>query len=151
MPTVQSSYGNMSAARVGQIAEWNDAQVLISRTVETGALAPGAGALQGAADNGAKPIDNSGKAFRGIAVRTQSMDAAGSPVDSFAVGGEARIMEKGVVWVTAGATVAAGDSVYYTTAGVWTNTSNSAANPQVPNAIWDSSATSGNLAKIRLR
>lgn len=150
MPTVQSTYGLMTGARVGQIAEENDSQVLISRTVETGALAHGAVALQGTNDNGAKPADNSGARFKGIVVRTQSMDASKSPIDSFAVGSEARIMNKGVIWVTVGANVAAGDAAYYTTAGAITNTSNTGANPAIPNGVFESTATNGNLAKLRL-
>jgi hypothetical protein len=125
--------------------------VLISRIVEGAALAFGAVALQGAGDNGVKGADNSGARFRGVVVRTQSMNASKSPVDAFAVGTEARLMTQGVVWVSPGATVAAGDAVYYTTAGVWTNTSNSGANVLVANAVWDSSASSGGLAKIRLQ
>ena len=148
MPTVQNTYTTQSAARAGMIANMEEAINLISRTVETAAgIAFGKIVQRGADDDGCKAIgDGSATKYLGITVRTASRDA--NNPDLFAQYESARIATKGVVWVTAGASVAAGDPVYYTSAGVITNASSG--NTLVPNAAFDSTAASGDLVKVRL-
>lgn len=150
MPAVQTNYTTMSAARAGQIAEWNDAQVLISRSVDTVAgVGFGLPVQQGATDRAVKAIgDGAATGFVGVTVRSQSQDA--NVGDKWAQGDDARVMRKGSIWVPVGADVAAGDAVYFTPAGVWTNTSNTNANTLVPGARWDVGATNGNLAELYL-
>jgi len=148
---VQTTYSTQTAARAGMLADMQESYNAFSRTVETAAgLAFGKPVQRGAADGGCKSIgDGSATTFLGVSLRTQSRDANNG--DIFAQKESARILDKGVVWVIVGANVAAGDSVYYTPAGVWTNTDNSAANPQVANAVWDSTASSGGYARLRLK
>jgi hypothetical protein len=61
-------------------------------------------------------------------------------------------MTKGVIWVTAGATVAAGAAVYMVvgTGQAGNFTSSAASNLIIPNAIFESSGTVGALVRIRL-
>lgn len=149
MPAVQSTYSTQSAARDGMLADMQEGYNAFSRTVETAAgLAFGKPVQRGAADGGCKAIgDGSATTFLGVSLRTQSRDANNG--DIFAQREDARIADKGVIWVTVGANVAAGDPVYYTTAGVWTNASSG--NVLVANAVWDSTAASGARAKLRLK
>ena len=109
----------------------------------------GAPVQRGASDGLAKAIgDGSLTTFLGVAARTQSRDANNG--DKFAQYEDVRILDKGTIWVTVGANVAQGDAVYFVTAtGVWTNSATSAT--AVDNAVWDSTATSGNLAILRLK
>ncbi len=147
---VQTTYSTMTAARAGQIADMQESYNAFSRTVATAAgIAFGAPVQRGASDGLAKAIgDGSATTFLGVAMRTQSRDA--NNPDKFAEYEDVRILDKGVIWVTVGANVAQGDAVYFVTAtGVWTNSATSATS--VANAVWDSTATSGNLAILRLK
>lgn len=147
---VQTTYSTMTAARAGQIADMQESYNAFSRTVSTAAgIAFGAPVQRGASDGLAKAIgDGSLTTFLGVAARTQSRDANNG--DKFAQYEDVRILDKGTIWVTVGANVAQGDAVYFVTAtGVWTNSATSAT--AVDNAVWDSTATSGNLAILRLK
>lgn len=149
MPAVQTTYSTQTTARPGMLADMQESYNAFSRVVETSAgLAFGKPVQRGAADGGCKAIgDGSATTFLGVSLRTQSRDANNG--DIFAQREDARIADKGVVWVVVGAAVAAGDPVYYTPAGVWTNASSG--NVSVPSAVWDSSAGSGAYAKLRLK
>ncbi len=149
MPAIQSTYGTMSAARAGQLADMQEGYNAFSRNVETSAgIAFGKPVQRGAADDGCKAIgDGSATTFLGVSLRSQARDANNG--DIFAQRESARIADKGVVWVVPGANVAAGDPVYYTPAGAWTNASSG--NTAVLNAVWDTTASSGGFAKLRLK
>lgn len=144
---VQTTYANtISAAYEGMIAN-EEPNVLISRTVEGAAIGFGLAVKQGSADDGVAAATAAADAYRGITVRDQSIEA-GSP-DAYPVGENATVMTKGVVWVTAGATVAAGEAVYMIAAdGRFTNVSTS--NLPIPNAVFDSSGAADALVKVRL-
>ena len=145
MPTVQSTYGTMSAARAGMIANAEEMGNDISRTVEDAAgIGFGLPVFQGSADDGITATV--GTAFRGITVRSQARDAVNPNV--YAEHESAKVRTKGVIWVTVLAAVTAGAAVYFTDDGEWTDTSTD--NTAVTNAIFDSSASAGGLAKIRL-
>lgn len=149
MPAVQSTYSTQTAARAGQLADMQESYNAFSRVVETAAgIAFGKPVQRGAADGGCKAIgDGSATTFLGVALRTQSRDANNG--DIFGQREDCRIADKGVIWVIPGANVAAGDAVYYTPAGVWTNASSG--NVLVANAVWDTTASSGGYAKLRLK
>lgn len=147
----QTTYGNnISAARAGQIAN-EEMNNLISRTVQnSGGIAFGAGVARDSANDNAAHTFTTGDTsalFLGVAVRERDL-AAGNATDTFAQYDSVRIMTKGVIWVVAGETVAPGQPVYLTTAGAWLKTVGS--NILVANGVWESSATVGGLAKLRL-
>lgn len=146
MPAIQSSYGTMTGARLGQIAEFYHAEVQASRTVEDVAgIGFGLACYQGVADAGVTKTPNA--KFVGISIRTQGTNA--NLADIWGQGDDLRLMTKGVIWVTAGATVVAGDPVYVAAAnGAFTNVST--ANVLVVGARFDSGAASGALVKVRL-
>ena len=149
MPTVQSTYTTQSAARVGMIASGEDMSVLISGTVETAAGVGFGVAVQfGATNDGVKAVgDGSATAYRGVTVRDLSRNASGN-VNGFEQYSTARLMLKGVIYVTAPAAITRGQAAYYDAAGVITNVSTS--NTAIPNAYFDESAASGALVKLRL-
>lgn len=144
MPAIQTTYGQYHAAAVeGMVANSEPADI-ISRIVEgSGGIGFGKAAVQGTADDQIKVSAASTK-FRGITMLDPTQDA-----DLYPQYATAAVMVKGVIWVLAGATVVVGDPVYVIPAsGVFTNSSSG--NTAIPNAIFDSSAASGALVKVRL-
>lgn len=83
----------------------------------------------------------------GLTIATQKLikgDYAGNP--DILLG-----MTMGTMYVTGGATVAAGDPVYYLTAnGRYTNVANAGANPAIPNAFFEEAGTDGAIVQISL-
>ncbi|MBD7952708.1 DUF2190 family protein [Stenotrophomonas sp. Sa5BUN4] len=127
----------------------------ISRTIEGAAVAFGKAVEQGATDKSAKPF--AGGNFVGIALLDRSASGlsvtagqvTGRAIDAFGVGESARIRTKGDVWVVAAVAVDAGDGVYLTDAGAFTNAE--ADNTAISGARWDTSTTAaGQLAVVRL-
>src|SRR5690606_33541782 len=120
---VQTTYSDTIRAGVpGQIVSTEPA-TLISRTVEDAAgIGFGVAVAQGTADKGCKAFGSGDTAILGITVRERSIDA--SDADEFGQYVDARVMTKGVVWVTASVAVNAGDPVYVVPAtGAFANTS----------------------------
>lgn len=143
MPTVQSTYAdNIPAAYAGALAN-QEPRVLISRTVEDAAgIAFGLTAKQGTADKGCV-VGISGKIL-GVMVRDQSVDPANPSI--FAENDNARIMTKGVIWVVNSGGCVAGDIVHALAAGALGKTGGTL----VPNARWETTALTGELAQLRL-
>ena len=134
----QTTYSEtMGAAREGQIVN-TEHKNLISRNFETDAtLGYGKPVSQGINDSGC--IATTSGAVLGITVRERSGTA-----DGWTQYQSARIMTQGVVWVTANATIAAGEAVHWDSG--FTNTGGVA----ITNARYDSSGASGDLVKVRL-
>lgn len=143
MPTVQTTYAdNIDAGYAGGIVN-EEPRVLISRTVEdSGGIDFGLAVMQGTNDKGCVVGDASD--FLGVTVRTQSIEDGTS--DTFEYMDEARIMTKGVIWVANSGGVSAGDPVVLLADGrLGTGSS-----PLLDGARWDTTATDGNLAQLRL-
>jgi hypothetical protein len=143
MPTIQSTYAdNVDAGYAGAIVN-TEPRTLISRTVEDAAgIGFGEVVMQGTNDKGCVIGDGTG--FLGVTVRDQSVTPENPNL--FAQYEEARIMTKGVVWVVARGTVAAGDEVALDTSGGLA----AATSGDIPGARWDTSASDGELAQLRL-
>lgn len=144
MPTVQSTYlDNIPGAYAGAIVDQQGLLNLISRTVETEAgIGFGLAVMQGLEDDGV--VIGDGTEFLGVTVRDQSVDPADPNL--FAHLSNARIMTKGVVWVVNTGGVSAGDPVSLAAAGAL----GTGGSIEVAGARWDSTATTGNLARLRL-
>lgn len=146
MPTVQSTYpDNIPVAYVGQIAN-EEPRTLISRNVEvSGGIAFGLVVMQGADDEGV--VIGDGTAFLGITCRDHSVtpNQEADP-DFFEFNSSALIMTKGVVWVENSGGVSAGDPVSLAADGAL----GTGGSVEVEGARWDTTATDGNLAKVRL-
>jgi hypothetical protein len=143
MPPIQTSYSEtVDQAVAGQIGNMVSS-VLVSRTVEDAAgVAFGLPVAQGSEDEGV--IAYAGADFVGITVRERSVDP--SAPNKFAQYDNARVLRKGAIWVTASKAVDAGDNVYLTDAGAYTNVEGS--NFQIPGARWDTSTSGAALALV---
>lgn len=99
-------------------------------------------------DESIVPYDGTGR-FRGITEIDQTIQYGTG--DTYPEGYNVPVMTSGVIWAVAATTVTAGQPVFYVTASdTYHNTADSG-RVAVPGAEFDSSATSGELVKIRLR
>lgn len=119
---------------------------IVSRVVETAAgIGFGKVAVRGTADNQIKVSEASGKVLGITVLDTTQLQ------DSYPQYATAAVMTRGVIVVTADGAVNAGDDVTVTEAtGALGTKAVAAGIVAVPNAVWDSSAADGALAKIRL-
>ncbi|MEF2073492.1 structural cement protein Gp24 [Consotaella aegiceratis] len=122
----------------------------VSRTVETAAgIKFGAPAQRGSGDHGAAILSTGD--FLGIAVLHPAVPANDSNPDAYPQYFTGAFMTMGTIFVTADATVAAGDPVYYVTGtGRYTNTDNSSANPVIPDAFFEEAGADGGVVEISL-
>lgn len=149
MPAVQTSYAQTHARWVEGMVLNSEHSLRLSRTVESAAgIGFGKVACRGADDHGCKVSAASGD-FIGITIMDQTL--LGGTVDKYPQYAEANLLRKGVIVVSAGVAVTQGDPVYFVPAtGVLTNTDNSAANIQIPNAEWETTRADAGLAALRL-
>lgn len=144
---VQTVYNeNQPAGKQGAIVDMSP-RSLMSRTVETAAgIAFGVAVEQGTADEGCKVYD--GGTILGFTVRERSLVAE---ADKFAQYESARIMiGQGTFWAVATVDVVAGDPVYIRPSNNTFQKDNTDSGVAYPNARYDSTATAGNLVKVRL-
>lgn len=145
MPSVQTTYSdNIPAGAIGAQATELPAK-FISRNVEPSAgIAFGLAVIQGTEDKQCDAFAGTGPII-GITSRVRSVGAE-SP-NSYAQYDSARIQTEGDIWVQASVAVDAGDNVYVTNAGAWTNSAGG--NTQLAGARWETSTTGAGLAVIR--
>lgn len=145
MPSVQTTYNaTMPVGSLGQVANTELTNVISRECEGSSGIGFGLAVIQGTADHQAK-VGSAG-VFLGITVKDVTLDSSRS--DKYAQYDTMAIMTKGVIWVTAGEDVSAGDSVYRTSTGTLNKTS--ASNTQIANARWETSASSGALALLRI-
>ena len=148
MPFVQTIYlATHAAAYEGMEADAESAGSMnLSRTVEA-VVGFGKAVSQGAGDHGVVPFATAPTKFLGVTVRDQAIDANTS--DAFRVADTAAVKIEGGIYVAVAAPVVAGDPVYLTAAGAFTNVS--AGNTLVPRATFRTTAASGGLSLLRLQ
>ncbi len=139
---VQTEYNATLAPAVAGAQATMVPATIISRNVEDAPIGFGVGVSQGDADKG---IVAGGADFVGITLLDRSAAGEG---DTFRVGDSARVMTKGDVWVVASGAVNAGDAVAMSAAGAFSAAGET--DDAIPGARWDTSATDGQLAVIRL-
>lgn len=87
--------------------------------------------------------------FIGLAILTPAVKAKATTPDSYAQYETAALLTTGQMYVTAGATVADGDAVYWNPATKrYTNTATHIA---IPNAVFDTSGVDGGIVEISLK
>lgn len=140
---IQTDYNATLAPAVAGAQATMVPATIISRNVEDAdGIGFGVAVSQGDGDKG---VTAGGAEFVGITLLDRSAAGEG---DTFRQGDSARVMTKGDIWVEAAGAVNAGDGVAVNAAGAF-----SAAGVEddaIPGARWDTSATSGQLAVIRL-
>lgn len=145
---LQNTYLDTQAAAVAGMPATMIAATDISRTVETAAgIGFGKAVGQGTADKGI--VAFAGTKFVGITLLDRSATGVPTNPDAFPQRASARVRTKGDVWVEASVAVAAGDPVYLTAAGAFTNVATN--NTAITGARWDTSTTAAaQLAVVRL-
>lgn len=136
---------------------------IISRTVETAAIAFGKAVSNGAADKGCKEFGGADTQamILGIAIIDRSASGltvvngqvTGQTLDAFGVGESARILTVGSggdVWVTCASGCTAGDPVYVRPSNGDFQDSNANSAIQILGARYDTSAGAGEIAVVRL-
>ena len=148
MPPIQTTYNSSYApGYVGMVANQELANI-VSRTAADASLAFGVPVFQGPTDHTVTATP--GTAFRGISVADKTVvpSLTSAVRDAYAQNDTAAVMTQGVIWVTASAAVTAGEPVFITSAGLFTDVATG--DTAVPGATFDTSAASGALVKIRL-
>ncbi|MFX3669791.1 MULTISPECIES: structural cement protein Gp24 [Xanthomonas] len=144
---LQTNYPDVQPAyTLGMLATMIGATI-ISRTVEDVAgLGFGRAVAQGAADKGIVAFGGANTKFVGITL----MDRSATGTDLYPQRASARVVTKGGdPVVVASVAVAAGDPVYLTAAGAFTNVATN--NTAITGARWDTSTTAAaQLAVVRL-
>jgi|GEM_PF-666723 len=152
---LQNTYNDNQAAAIAGAPATMLPATEISRTVEGAAIAFGKAVEQGATDKAVRAF--AGGKYVGLAQLDRSASGltvtdgqvTGRATDAFGIGESARVRTKGDLWVVAAVAVDAGDGVYLTDAGAFTNAE--ADNTAIPGARWDTSTTAaGQLAVVRL-
>jgi hypothetical protein len=126
----------------------------ISRQVETAAVGFGKALKKGTGDRQVQAATAAVDIVMGISVRDQSVALPTSGTgDQYSVLDDALVLQRGVIWVTAGATVTVGAQVYMVvgTGQAGNFTTISASNLLIPGAFFESSGVVGDLVKIRIR
>lgn len=133
---------SISKAYAGMVAD-QQTSVRLSRLAD-GAVNPGRVVTLGSADN--KAVQGGAGTFLGVSMadRTLSPEKNGIYGDGDSVGYVAR---PGIIWCTAQVAVTAGDAAAYDPATGEVNLLGTA----IPNTIFDSSAATGELVKLRLQ
>jgi hypothetical protein len=134
----------MPAYTLGQISR-TGLQDTISRECEgSSGIGFGLAVIQGTGDHQAK-LGGAG-VFLGITVKDVTLDSTRS--DKYAQYDTMAIMTKGVIAVTAGEDVVAGDAVYRTSTGTLNKTSS--ANTLIAGARWETTTANGAVGLVRL-
>lgn len=145
MPTVQSSYAaTMPAYTLGQISRTGLQDTITRECEPSGGIGFGLAVIQGTADHQAK-LGGSG-VFIGITVKDVTLDSTRS--DKYAQYDSMAVMTKGVIAVTAGEDVVAGDVVYRTSTGTLNKTSSG--NTLIVGARWETTTANGAVGLVRL-
>lgn len=149
MPAVQTTYSaTQPAAYLGMVANGEWVTNVISRIVDPASATPvnfGDPVLQGASEQLVVSANGNTGAFRGIAVREDTLPPGNN--DQFLATNSVGVLTKGVIWVNAAGAVNPGQPVYVTVAGALTAT---ATGNTALAAIWESATTAAGLAKLRL-
>lgn len=143
---VQDTYAQyQDAGFEGDVADGQHA-VIISREVETAALAFGRAVTHGATDRGI--VAGGANVFQGVSVRKQVQKAANT--ETIPVGDTADVLQEGVIRVKVTVAVTPEDAPGFATADGTFAKSDTAAHTAVPGGRYESSAAIGELALLRL-
>lgn len=133
-------------AIAGMVADTSLATI-VSRTVQGDDVAFGTAVKLGTADRTVTNVETDDTAIYGFAVRSQALEAE---ANAYSAGDTAAIMLQGPIWVEVGANVADGNPVFVTVATGAITGASGAGKVAVSGASFETTATSGNLALVRI-
>ena len=150
MAVLQTTYTDQVAPGYAGMVANAETSNRITRTIEdAGGIAFGKAAFRGTGDHGTTATPTAG-GLLGITIAHEALGLiAGQTADVFPQYANVPILTQGVIWVTAGASVADGEQAYVTSAGAFTNVSTS--NVILPGFFFDTTAASGALVKLAKR
>lgn len=150
MAILQSTYTDQVAPGYPGLVVNAETRNIISRTIEDAAgVAFGKAIFRGTGDHGCTATPTAGKLY-GISRDHETLALLpGNTADVYPQTATVPIVTMGVIWVTAGATVAQGDQAYVTSAGAFTNSASG--NVILPGWFFDTAAASGSLVKLAKR
>ena len=131
----------------GEVADLSLATI-VSRTVQTAALAFGKAVKIGTAEHTVKNVETGDTAIFGLSVRSQATSAESA--DVYPVGDTASILLKGTIWVKVGVAVAPGDPVFVTVADGTFKKASGAGNVAISGATYETTAALNGLARVRI-
>lgn len=150
MAELQTNYtSDLISGYPGMVAN-GETSNRISRTIDdAGGIAFGRAAFRGPAEHTCTATPTAGMLL-GVTIAHEALGLlAGQAEDVFPRYANVPIMTLGVIWVTAGATVARGDQAYVTPAGAFTNVASG--NVIMPDWFFDTAGASGALVKLAKR
>ena len=149
MPPIQDVQGSYNTdfdiGVAGQIADTSLCDVA-SRIVENAVVGFGLAVGRGSADESCRL---GGTGFEGITVQDKSVESDDNSVDQYAVGEMAGVLRKGTVWVTVGSAVTPASTGYFTPA-TGAISATASGNTEIVGAKFETSAASGDLARVYL-
>ena len=149
MSVTQSTYSeNMPIAQAGMPA--NADYSADTRICESAAIPFGIAVSQGTSDKEALIGGASAAVFAGVSIADKTINNDGG-VDGYNQYDNMGVMTRGDIWVVVGGNVTAGgDVTFAATTGALSSAAASGSQFAIAGARWMTSATSGNLAKLRL-
>lgn len=148
---LQTNYPDTQPAAVRGAKATEIPATIISRNVQDAAgIGFGVAVAQGTADKACKAFGVGDTAILGITLLDRSADGTPSNPDAFPQYASARVLTKGDVWVPVAANVVAGNPVFVRPSNGYFQPTNANSAVQIPGARFDTSATTGNLAVVRL-
>lgn len=145
MAVVQSTYASsISDAVAGMVANMETANKLTRLCEDSGGVGFGKALFQGTNDN--QVTATASTAFIGISMK--DVTAIDSTADTYPQYDNVSVLNKGVIWVLAGGTVAAGEAVYVDGSGNFVESASGAT--ALSGVTFDSSGVDGDLVRIRL-
>ena len=150
MAVVQSTYvENIRPAVAGMVASMASWDAITRQVEPAGGIGFGLACGQGTAEDGARLGAAAATGFVGISVRDVAVAAASE--DKYRETENMTCLTKGEIWVTTGGDVTAGaDVTFNSTTGVLSTIAADGSNFAIAGARWMTTATSGNLAIVRL-
>lgn len=150
MAVYQTTYTDQVAPGYPGLIVNAETRNIISRTVEDSAGIPfGRAVFRGSDDHGCTATPTAGKLYGIVRDHEAIALLPGNAADVFPQRATAPIVTQGVIWVTAGASVAQNDQAYVTAAGAFTNSASG--NTILPGWVFDTTAASGSLVKLAKR
>ena len=157
--SVQTSYGiTQNIAFRGQKSDLQLSNT-ISKTIQDQEVDFGLALVRGTLDATATLATATGSQFVGISQRTLAGTSTGAGVDArkYQVNESANVLEEGVIWVICENGCVQGDDVFFRFVvgtgelGGFTSANVAGETDQVLLATWETTATAGNLAQIKLK